>query len=149
MIETTNLVVSSNLLMSTSKWFNRFTFAFASTGRDLSRTAPMLRRYPAGSTCGSGALGRLIFGIAGFMGADILVKLEKPGVPGVTGDFSDDCEDIDVTSARLDEFLREPPEVVDSEVFLREKRPMAQGVLWCHLSWNALVLIESLCDSSA
>jgi hypothetical protein len=144
MIETTNLVVSSNLLMSTSKWFNRFAFAFASTGRDLSRTAPMLRRYPAGSTCGSGALGRLILGIAGFMGADILVKLEKPGVPGVTGDFSDDCEDIDVTSARLDEFLREPPEVVDSEVFLREKRPMTQGVLWFHLSWNVVVPYRDL-----
>ena len=54
-------------------------------------------------------------------------------MPGVTGDFSDDCEDIDVMSARLDEFLREPPEVVDSEVFLREKRPMAQGVLWFSL----------------
>lgn len=83
------------------------------------------------------------------MGADILVKLEKPGVTGVTGDFSDDCEDIDVMSARLDEFLREPPEVVDSEVFLREKRPMAQGVLWFHLSWNVVVLIETLCNSSA
>jgi hypothetical protein len=123
-IDTTNLVVSSNLLMSTSKWFSWFAFAFSSTARHLSRTAPMLRRYPAGSTFGSGAFGS---GILGSMEGIAIDIFEKPGVAGVTGDFSDDCEDMDAMSARLDEFLREPPEVVDSDVFLREKRPMARG----------------------
>lgn len=54
-------------------------------------------------------------------GIDIL---EKPGVAGVTGDFRDDCEDIEPRSARLEEFLREPPEVVELDLSLREKRPM-------------------------
>jgi hypothetical protein len=83
----------------------------------------MLLKYPAGSTSGSGAFGKLILGMVG--GIDILEK--KPGVAGVTGDFRDDCEDIEPISARLEEFLREPPEVVEPDLSLREKRPMAQG----------------------
>lgn len=50
----------------------------------LSRTAPMLLRYPAGSTFGSGALGSAILGMVGI---DILEK------PGVEGDFSEDCDE--------------------------------------------------------
>lgn len=50
----------------------------------LSRTEPILLRYPAGSTFGSGALGNAIFGMVGI---DILEKL------GVEGDLSDDCEE--------------------------------------------------------
>jgi hypothetical protein len=138
-IETTNRVVPSKWLMSTLKWFNWFAFAFSNTGKDLSRTAPMLRRYPAGSTCGSGALGKLVLGMVG--GIDILEK--KPGVAGVAGDFSEDCEDMEPISARLEEFLREPPEVVEPDLSLREKRPMAQGnwfvvrVPCFRLIWNA------------
>jgi len=100
----------------------------------------MLRRYPAGSTCGSGALGRLVLGMVGGM---FMVILEKPGVPGVTGDLREDCEDMEPMSARLDEFLREPPDVVEPDVFLREKRPM---VVVVDLSRN-VELIENLCDS--
>lgn len=85
----------------------------------------MLRRYPAGSTCGSGALGSVVLGMVGGM---FIVILEKPGVCGVTGDFKDDCEDMEPMSARLDEFLRDPPEVVEPDVFLREKRPMVLTV---------------------
>ncbi len=80
----------------------------------------MLLKYPAGSTCGSGAFGSAILGMVG--GIDIL---EKPGVAGVTGDFSDDWEDWEPISARLEEFLRDPPEVVEPDLSLREKRPMA------------------------
>ncbi len=101
----------------------------------------MLRRYPAGSTCGSGALGKLILGIVGGM---LIAIFEKPGVPGVTGDLRDDCEDMEPMSARLDEFLREPSEVVEPDVFLREKRPMVVVVF--DLSRN-VDLIENLCDS--
>lgn len=61
------------------------------------------------------------------VGAIGFAIFEKPGVPGVTGDLSDDCEDMDPMSARLEEFLREPSEVVEPDVFLREKRPMARG----------------------
>lgn len=72
MIETTNFVAASlNNDMLTSKWFNSFFFAFSRIIEHRSRTAPMLRRYPAGSTCGSGALGSLIFGMVG--GMDILL----------------------------------------------------------------------------
>jgi hypothetical protein len=140
-IDTTNFVVSSNLPMSTSKWFSWFAFAFSSTGRHLSRTAPMLRRYPAGSTFGSGALGSGI--LERVEGTDIVI-FEKPGVAGVTGDFSEDCEDMEPISARLDEFLREPPEVVDSDVFLREKRPMARGgvVGW---TYQRMLSLSRLC----
>src|SRR5882724_9706617 len=123
-IDTTNRVVSSNLLMSTLKWFNWLALAFSSTGRHLSRTAPMLRRYPAGSTCGSGALGRATLGIVG--GIDIFEK------PGVAGDFREDCDDIEPSSARLDELFRDPPDVVEPDLSLREKRPMLAD-------WNALL----------
>ena len=58
------------------------------------------------------------------VGAIGFAIFEKPGVPGVTGDLSDDCEDMEPMSARLEEFLREPSEVVEPDVFLREKRPM-------------------------
>lgn len=75
----------------------------------------MLRKYPAGSTCGSGAFGNATLGMVG--GIDILEK------PGVAGDFKDDCEDMDAISARLDEFLRDP-EVVEDPLSLRENRPM-------------------------
>lgn len=50
----------------------------------LSRTAPILLKYPAGSTFGSGALGNAIFGMVGI---DILEK------PGAEGDLSEDCEE--------------------------------------------------------
>lgn len=129
MIETTNLTVSENLSMSTSKWFNSLFFAFCRTIEHLSRTAPMLLRYPAGSTCGSGDLGRATLGIVG--GIDILEK------PGVAGDFSDDCEENEPRSLRLAEFLRELESASDEVFFLREKRPMlaTQGK-W---DWNVAV----------
>jgi hypothetical protein len=128
-IDTTNRVVFSNFPISTSKWFNWFAFAFSSTGRHLSRTATMLLRYPAGSTCGSGAFGRAILGMV--RGIDIL---EKPGVAGVRGDFKDDWDDIEPISARVDEFLRDPPEVVEPDLSLREKRPMVRAAIVFDLS---------------
>jgi hypothetical protein len=87
----------------------------------------MLLRYPAGSTCGSGALGRAILGIVG--GMDILEK------PGVAGDLRDDSEDMEPISAREEEFLRESPEaeVAEPDLGLREKRPMViivKGEKW-------------------
>lgn len=115
MIETTKLVVSSNLLISTSKWLSSFLFALSNTTEHRSLTAPMLLKYPAGSTCGSGAFGRSILGMVGGIEAcDILEK------PGVVGDLSEDCEDIDLTSAR--EVLRE--EMLDPDLSLREKSPI-------------------------
>jgi hypothetical protein len=57
MIETTKATESSNLDMSTSKWFKSLSSAFSSTTEHLALTDPMLRRYAAGSTSGSGALG--------------------------------------------------------------------------------------------
>lgn len=57
MIETTKATVSSNLDMSTSKWFNLLSTAFSSNTEHLALTDPMLRRYAAGSTSGSGAFG--------------------------------------------------------------------------------------------
>jgi hypothetical protein len=89
----------------------------------------MLLRYPAGSTCGSGAFGRAILGMV--RGIDIL---EKPGVAGVRGDFKDDWDDIEPISARVDEFLRDPPEVVEPDLSLREKRPMVRAAIVFDLS---------------
>jgi hypothetical protein len=65
---TTNLAASLNLLMSTSKWFSWFAFVFSRTKLHLSRTAPMLLKYPAGSRDGSGCLGMGILGIVGVIG---------------------------------------------------------------------------------
>ncbi len=67
--------------MSTLKWFNRFLLAFFNTTAFLSLTEPMLLKYPAGSTCGSGVFG---MGIFGMVGIDILEK------PGVAGDLRED-----------------------------------------------------------
>lgn len=78
----------------------------------------MLLKYPAGSTCGSGALGISILGIVG--GIEVCDILEKPGV---AGDLRDDCEDIEVISAREEEFLRDV-EVLDADLSLREKSPI-------------------------
>lgn len=58
--------------MSTSKWRNSSLHAFAVTILHRSRTAPKLRRYPAGSSCGSGGLGMATLGIG-------------PGEKGVSG----------------------------------------------------------------
>tara|TARA_R110002060_G_scaffold51695_4_gene62729 strand:+ start:326 stop:562 length:237 start_codon:yes stop_codon:yes gene_type:complete len=71
----------------------------------------MLLKYPAASTCGSGALGIGILGIFG----PILVKT------GVFGDLRDDCEDVEA-------FSREFPEVVEPDLgfCLREKSPMME-----------------------
>jgi len=79
------------------------------------------------------------------VGAIGFAIFEKPGVPGVTGDLSDDCEDIEPMSARLEEFFREPSDVVESDVFLREKRPMvARQRRGSDLSRNEGGLIESV-----
>lgn len=80
-----------------------------------SRTDPMLLRYPAGSTCGSGAFGKGMLGIGGM---DILEN------PGVAGDFKEVWDDMEAASARLEEFFRDPPEVIDADLSLREKRPI-------------------------
>jgi len=72
----------------------------------------MLRRYPAGSTCGSGDFGNAIFGRAG---SDILEN------PGVCGDLSDDCDDIEAFSVRL---LRVTAELTEPVLSLREKMPI-------------------------
>jgi hypothetical protein len=66
--------------MSTSKWFNSFLLAFSNTKEHLSLTAPMLLRYPAGSTFGSGVLGMSTLGMVG--GMEVCDILEKPGVAG-------------------------------------------------------------------
>lgn len=126
-MDTTNFVVSLNLLISTSKWFNSFLFAFFSTTEHRSRTALMLRRYPAGSTCGSGGLGRAILGMVG--GMDILEK------PGVAGDLSEEADEMELISAREDEFLRDEEVMVEPDLSLREKRPMVAGVVFvAHLT---------------
>ncbi len=44
--------------------------------------------------------------------------------PGVAGDLREDCELIDAISGRLEEFLRDPSDVVELDLPLREKRPM-------------------------
>lgn len=83
----------------------------------------------------------------GMVGAIGFAIFEKPGVPGVTGDLSDDCEDIEPMSARLEEFLREPSEVVESDVFLREKRPMARDNVVVPTYRGMRAGLSSLCDS--
>lgn len=82
----------------------------------LSRTEPMLRRYPAGSTCASGAFGRAI------LGKDILVLYA-----GVMGDLREVCEDTDLTSPTLgatEELWRVLPDATELDLSLREKIPM-------------------------
>jgi hypothetical protein len=117
MIDTTNLVVSSNLLISTSKWFRRFSLAFSRTNFDLSRTAPILRRYPAGSTFGSGAFGR---GMVRMLGVDIF--LEKLGVVGVLIEYAEEMEPF---SIKL-----EPPVLIlpslAAGLFFRENNPILE-----------------------
>ena len=44
--------------------------------------------------------------------------------PGVMGDLREDCEDMEVCSAMLDEFFRESPEVMEPFLPLRVKRPI-------------------------
>jgi hypothetical protein len=56
-----------------------------------------------------------IFGSAGM---DILENA------GVAGDLRDDCEDMEFASAKLEELFRDPPEVMDPDLSLREKRPI-------------------------
>lgn len=56
MIDTIYEAVASNLLISTSKWFSWLFLALFKIMLERSRTAWMLRRYPAGSNAGSGGL---------------------------------------------------------------------------------------------
>lgn len=63
MILATKVITSPNFSMSTSKCFRSFRRALSVTILHRSRTAGRLRRYPAGSSCGSGGLGRSILGM--------------------------------------------------------------------------------------
>ena len=75
MIFETKDTTSGNFRMSTSKWRSSSLYAFAVTILQRSRTAPKLRRYPAGSSCGSGGLGM----------ATLDIGLGEKGVSGVPG----------------------------------------------------------------
>lgn len=75
MMLATNDTTSGNLRISTSKCFKSFFCALAVTILHRSRTALRLRKYPAGSSCGSGGLGMSILAKAGF----------GPGEKGVSG----------------------------------------------------------------
>lgn len=71
-------------------------------------------------------MGIAIFGIVGGMGEDIFPY------PGVIGDLSEDweCEEREVRSPRVEEFLRVLLEVVEPDLPLREKSPILKGLGW-------------------
>jgi hypothetical protein len=107
MIDTTNFVVSLNLLISTSKCINLFALAFCSTTLLRSRTAPIDLRYPAGSTAGSILRGIGTEGIFGVI------------LTGVVGERNDEDELTEFISTKL--VFRDSPVV---ELDFREKSPM-------------------------
>lgn len=130
MMRLTKVTTSGNLRMSTSKCFNSFRRAFSVTILLLSLTAPRLRRYPAGSSWGSGGRGRSTFG----MGTG---EKGVKGVPGVVlppevlfivmlrggGDLMLDVPECMLTFEVLIEGL---PEAFGT-FSLREKRPILVG----------------------
>lgn len=81
MILETKDTTSPNLLMSTSKWFSSLRNALSVTILDRARTAPKLRRYPTGSSCGSGGFGMSILGMLGEKGVGGVPVPEVLAVP--------------------------------------------------------------------
>lgn len=107
--------------MSTSKCVNRFLFAKFKMGFDLSLTEYILRRYAAGSTAGSGALGKVTSGIDG------------PGIDGVLNveplvAFPDCMGPKPTLELRLPfEAIESPP--IDAFEPFRENRPISGDIL--------------------
>lgn len=130
----TNVTTLANLCISTSKCFSSFLNALSVTILLLSLTAPRLRRYPAGSSCGSGGRGRSILGsltgdmgdmgVPGVLAAEVrLRKFRWAPAPG--GDLRLEACELMLT---LDGFV-----LIDGSTFgffsLREKRPIVT-VCW-------------------
>lgn len=156
MMFATNDTTSGNFRISTSKWRSSFLYALAVTILHLSRTAGKLRKYPAGSSCGSGGRGMAMLGIGlgekGVTGvvdppvvlavpADVRFMTREPVLmgemtledPDVSDDF--DCEAGSVgcgflgALGTLPLFENKPMSVVVCSRFFRARcdRPVAGG----------------------
>jgi hypothetical protein len=55
----------------------------------------------------------------GMVGSDDILEN-----PGVAGDLREDCDDIDAASTMLAEFFRDPSEVIEPDLSLRENKPI-------------------------
>ena len=120
----------ANLCISTSKCLRSFRSALSVTILLLSLTAPKLRKYPAGSSCGSGGRGKSILGILtgdigdmgvpGVLAAEVRFRKFRWAPAPAGGDLRlDECE----LMLTLDGFV-----LIDGSTFgffsLREKRPI-------------------------
>ena len=70
--------------------------------------------------------------------------------PGVAGDLSEDCDDMEAASTTLEELFRDPFEVMDEDLSLREKRPivadrLSEDQVWLRVQIvSGLVLVKSV-----